>query len=416
MRLVKLSFLNMVSKPLNTLLSVLLLALSVSLVCVGFHLKKQVSGKIDQNLKNIDMVVGAKGSPLQLVLSSVLHIDAPTGNIDYAEAKKINKNPLVAKTVPISYGDSYKGFRIVGTTPDFLKLYGGSLKAGTLFEEPLQVVLGSTISKKLDLQVNDTFVSAHGLTENTLEVHDTHKLIVVGILAETQSVLDNLIVTPLETIWQVHDHQDNHDDHSQNESHDQSDTTDKTNEELHPKEITALLVQFRNPLAQLQLPRQINTNTAMQAALPKYELEKLINFTGIGAEMVDWIAAAILIISIFSIFISLYRMVRERRYELALMRVYGAQKLQLFGIVLIEGVLLAILGFAFGLLLARLGLYFFSEGLQQRLKFDIGTFGNILAEEGYLFIGITALVLVATFLATIPLLKMNVSKILTDEG
>lgn len=413
MRLVKLSFLNMVSKPLNTMLSVLLLALSVSLICASFHLKKQVSGKIEQNLKNIDMVVGAKGSPLQLVLSSVLHIDVPTGNIAFSEAKKMDRNPLVDKTVPISYGDSYKGFRIVGTTPDFLSLYGGTLKGGSIFEEPFQVVLGSQIAEKLHFKINDTFVSSHGLTENTLEFHDTHKLIVVGILVETQSVLDNLIVTPLETVWQVHDH---HDEHSQNQTHDQSDTADTTNIELHPQEITALLVQFRNPLAQLQLPRQINKNTAMQAALPKYELEKLLNFTGIGAAMVDWIAGAILIISILSIFISLYRIVRARRYELALMRVYGAQKFQLFGIVLLEGLLLAFCGFVSGLMLARVALYAFSEGLQQRLKFDIGNFGNFLAEEAYLFLAIVGLVLLATFLATIPLLRMNVSKILTDEA
>lgn len=416
MKLIQISFKNMVSRPLNAMLSILLLALSVSLICVAFQLQKAFSQEIGKNTKGIDMVVGAKGSPLQLILASVLHIDSPTGNIDFAEAKKIAKNPLVKNVVPISYGDNYKGYRIIGSTTDFAKIYKGILAEGRDFQKPFEVVLGAGAAKTLNLKLDDTFVSAHGLVKNSLEVHKEHKLVVVGILAETRSVLDNLIVTPLETVWELHGHHhDGEHDKINTDREEHGAATQKTEGSDHPKEITALLVKFRNPLAQLRLPRQINATTNMQAALTGYELERLFNFTGIGVQVIGWIAVAILIISVFSIFIGLYRIVRDRRYELALMRVYGASRVQLLCIVLYEGFLLSILGYALGWLLSKMGLYIFKGVLDDRFKFDLVPL-DFQPEELYLLLALCFLVILATLMATLPLFKLNVSKILTDES
>ena len=117
MRLFYLAYRNLISKPLNLLLSLLLLSLSMSLVTFVLQLSDQMGGQLQKNIDPFDMVVGAKGSPLQLVLSSVLHVDAPTGNIKLQDTKQLFNHPFVEYAVPVSYGDNYRGYRILGDIP-----------------------------------------------------------------------------------------------------------------------------------------------------------------------------------------------------------------------------------------------------------------------------------------------------------
>jgi len=130
MNIWSISIKNIKSKPLYTFLSVFILSLSIALLLGIQQLEKSFKNQIENNLGNIDLVIGAKGSPLQLVLASVLHLDNPTGNISYTAAQKIGKNPMVNLAVPISYGDNYKGFRIVGTTDEYTSLYRAEFEKG----------------------------------------------------------------------------------------------------------------------------------------------------------------------------------------------------------------------------------------------------------------------------------------------
>lgn len=343
----KISLRNLLHKPLYAFLAVFSLAISIGLLIGIQQLDASVKNQFENGLGSIDMVVGAKGSPLQLVLSSVLHIDNPTGNIDYAEAKRIEKNPLVKKAVPISYGDNLKGYRIVGSTQDFKTFYGAEILEGKEATTSMEAVLGSEVAEKLGLKLGDTFLSSHGLTENTIEEHD-QEFEVVGIYKPTYKVIDRLIVTPLSSIWDVHahhgkeheDHSDhgheeeneNHHDHDHDshhhETHDHSghdhsehdheeDGHEDHEHEKGAKEVTSLLVSFRNPMGYITISRSINEDTDMQAAMPKFELDRLFNFTGIGVKVVSWIAYIILLISCLTIFIGLYKMVRERAFDLA---------------------------------------------------------------------------------------------------
>jgi putative ABC transport system permease protein len=143
--MLKIIYRNLVHKPLNALLSLALLMLSVAIISLLLVAGDQVSKKLDKDLEGIDMVVGAKGSPLQLVLSAVYHVDAPTGNISKKEADKMARNPMVESAIPLAYGDSYKGYRILGTTPAYLDMYGGKLSTGKIFANPLEVVAGSAV-------------------------------------------------------------------------------------------------------------------------------------------------------------------------------------------------------------------------------------------------------------------------------
>jgi putative ABC transport system permease protein len=205
MNIWSISIQNIKSKPLYTFLSVFIASLSIALLLGTQQLKRSFENQIENNLGNIDVVVGAKGSPLQLVLASVLHLDNSTGNISYKEALKMSKNPLIKSAVPISYGDNYKGYRIVGTTQEYIALYDGELKKGHLVENAMEVILGNSVAQKLNLKIGDTLLSAHGLAENSIEDHD-ELLTVVGILKPTKKVIDRLIITNLESIWNVHNH------------------------------------------------------------------------------------------------------------------------------------------------------------------------------------------------------------------
>lgn len=429
MNIWKISIKNFKYKPLYSFLGILILSVSIALLMGIQQLDKAFRKQLENNLGDIDMVVGAKGSPLQLVLASVLHIDNPTGNIPFEEAKSLVKNPMIGKGVPISYGDNYKGYRIVGTTLDFPELYDARLKEGRPAQKPMEVALGSTVAEALGLHIGDSFQSSHGLAEKGGHDHD-EPLTIVGIYRPTHKVMDRLIVTGLETVWEVHQHEDVEDDgehgedgpHHKEADHSELDETGDHHEkdEAHhheeedEQEITSMLVSFRNPMALLTVPRTINENTNMQAALPKFELERLYQFTGIGVKTITWIAYAILIISSITIFISLYRMVRDRAFDLALMRSYGANTLQLVKMVAYEGFIITGTAFVLGVLLSQIGVYFIFEMItdqyKQKMPFELG-FQELLQTAGL----VAFMVLLSIALAIYPIAKMNISKILSHE-
>ena len=152
------------------------------------QLNSLIKTQMDNNLKGIDMVVGAKGSPLQLILSAVYHIDSPTGNISVKDAKKIKNNRMVGSSIDLLYGDNYKGYRIVGTDEKFLDLYNAKIKDGRKWDKPLEVVVGSKIHTKLNINLDDELISSHGLRE-TGEKHADQLFKVVGLLKPSNSVI-----------------------------------------------------------------------------------------------------------------------------------------------------------------------------------------------------------------------------------
>ncbi|MPT35933.1 MAG: permease, partial [Flavobacterium sp.] len=200
----KLAWRNTWFKPLSTTLSIILLTASVAIITVLILLQKQFEEKFSSNADGIDLVLGAQGSPLQLILSSVYQVDAPTGNIDYQEAKKWMTNPFVKTAIPLAFGDNYHGFKIVGTTTDYMEKYAAKVVSGKAFEKDFEVVVGSEVAKKLNLKAGDKFFGSHGDAEEG-EVHEEHAYHIVGVLSETGKVIDNLILSNIQSVWAMHD-------------------------------------------------------------------------------------------------------------------------------------------------------------------------------------------------------------------
>ena len=334
------------SRPLGAALNLLLLSLGLASITFLLLLGHQLERAFERDLAGIDLVVGAKGSPLQLILSGVLHLDVPTGNVPLQAVQALEQNPLVASVIPISLGDSFRGFRIVGTSHAYPAHYQASLAQGSLWQQPMQAVLGASAARALGLQVGSSFVGSHGLGAGG-HTHGDLPYILTGILAPTGSVLDRLILTDTASVWQVHE---------------KATALDADDQKIleQERELTLALVRYRSPLAAMSLPRFINTTTEMQAAAPALEISRLLRMLGVGTEVLQALAGVLLLTAALSVFLALWSAVRERRADLALLRMLGAPPRRVAALLLSEalwlGVLAAVLGVALGQgLLALLG-------------------------------------------------------------
>ena len=439
MNIFKLSIKNIISKPLSSLLSLALLVFGIGIISLLLQLNSLIKTQMDNNLKGIDMVVGAKGSPLQLILSAVYHIDSPTGNISVEDAKKIKNNRMVGSSIDLLYGDNYKGYRIVGTDDEFLDLYDAKIKDGRKWEDPFEVVVGSKIHSKFDLKLDDELMSSHGLRE-TGEAHADQLFKIVGLLEPSNSVIDQLIVTSPESIWDLHaehdhsgeEHDDEHDhehdhehddehDHEHDDEHDHEhdDEHDHEHDDEHDhehddEEITAMLIKFQNPMNIIQFPRQINEETNLQAAVPSYEISRLFKLFGFGIETLTYLAYLIIIVSAFSLFINLFNSMRDRKYEMALIRTLGSSRRQLSFMIIFESLILTTVGFLIGLLVSRLGVMFVSSLMEESLNYNLNSFG-ILNEELWLLILSIFIGLISSIIPALQVYNLNISEVLGDE-
>ncbi|XWW47572.1 ABC transporter permease [Fibrella sp. USSR17] len=424
MNLAKLSWSNLVDKPMSSFLSGLLMTLGIAIISLLLLLNKQLQDQFSRNIRGIDMVIGAKGSPLQLILSSIYQIDSPVGNIPLEEATRLTRNPMIKTAIPLAMGDSYKSFRIVGTNQKYLDHFGATIAQGKAFTNDLEVVIGPRVAAATGLKVGDSFASQHGLDGNG-EAHGDKKYKVAGLLAPSNSVCDQLILTNVSSIWAVHNHDEGHEEAAtgpggataadSDEHHDgDEDHEDEHDHEVGAgPEITSMLVKFRNPMG-MMLKRGIDNNSKLQAALPAIEVNRLFDLLGVGVQTLRGLALAIIIVAGISVFVSLYNSLKERRYEMALMLSMGATRAQLFGMLLLEGLVLALIGFVAGLALSRLGLWLLSQFVEGNYHYSFSDAG-ILPDEWWLLAVAVGIGLVAAALPAIGVYRMNISRTLAEE-
>jgi putative ABC transport system permease protein len=444
MTTLSLAWKNLTARPLSMLLTLVLFALGVGLTSLLLLVNKQLTDKFEKNLACVDVVMGAKGSPLQLILCNMYHVDVPTGNISLKSAKPFlnPRHPLIKKSVPLSLGDSYKTYRIVGTLRDFVGLYNGEIAQGTLWNEPLETTIGATVAAKTGLKIGDSFASNHGLTTEGDE-HDHAKFKVVGIFKPSNTVLDQLILTATQTIWAVHEHAEegNHEAENHDAPKNYEAKTTKEGSSVpkeigisqnsilsskmddraallqadSTKEITAMLLQFKMRNVQtLNFQRNINQNTDMQAATPALEINRLYEMMGVGEQALRALALLIVVVSGLSIFIALFNSLRERRYELALMRVMGAGRGKLFFLIILEGLLLSFMGFCLGIALSHFSMGILGQYMSDAYRYSFS--GKIwLNEEWTLLAGALLIGFLAAILPAFSAYKTDISRTLAQD-
>lgn len=396
---------NLLRNKMTTFLNVVLVSFGIGILSILFLASTQIGNKLENNAKDIDLVVGAKGSPLQLILSSIYHIDFPTGNIPAKDAYALMRNPLVKRAVPLALGDNYQGYRIVGSDTTFIGLYGLKLATGNFWSKDLEVTIGSTVALEAGLKVGDQFFGAHGLS-GSADIHKRHAYIVKGILVPQGNVTDNLILTNIGSVYKMHEQPDEDEANAQHEEN-----APGGKKEINDKELTSILIQYRSPMSIIMFPRLVNQSTGMQAASPAMESARLFSLIGVGLDTLKWFAFLIMAISALSVFISLYNSMKEKKYDLAIMRCLGASKTKLFFLVILEGLMITTLGTILGLLIGHLSLELigaYQESSQARLTGIYFT-----PEECYLLLSGVGIGIVASIIPALQVYRVDVSETLT---
>lgn len=408
MNIVKLAIRQLVSRPLQTGLNILLLSLGLATIVLLMLFSDQMQDRLLNTAKGIDLVVGAKGSPLQLILSTVYHADVPPGNIPQREANKIAKHPLVAKAIPLALGDNLLGHRIVGTSVDYAAIYGGKLASGRFWSVSMEAVLGANVARQAKLKVGEEFASSHGLTSGG-HAHDDNLFQVVGILQPSGTILDDLVLTDLQSVWDTHEGES-----STNPLLNNNPLVAKTDDEDgKARDITALLIQYKSPLAVLAMPRQINANTNLQAASPALESARLLQIVGFALDAFRTFAIILIASAALSVFVALYTALQARRFDLAVMRMLGSSRLRIFGSVLLEGLLLAIASAAIGLLLGH-GVLEWAG--QSQLTTSLPLTGHWwVAEEGWLIVLALGVGLFAALIPALQAYRVDIADVLSER-
>lgn len=449
MDLLKLSLASLRKRRLNSLLNVLLLSLGIATIVVLLLVSTQLEDNLYKNAEGVDAVVGASGSPVQLILSAVFHMDAPTGNIGLDEAVRVIRHPMVEKAIPLALGDNVGGFRIVGTTTEYPSRYGAELAEGTFWDHEFELVAGSEAARVLNVQVGDTLYSAHGLADAG-HVHADHGLKVVGILGATGSVVDQLFLSGVETMWGIHsydegdgmdrgedhdDDQDHDEDQDHDHGHDNGNSEDQDHNHNHhhghdhtrgrpvtdtsylsetnlDQQITSLLIEYRNPLAAAQFPRFIMDQTTLQAAAPAIEITRLLSLLGIGLDAIRIFAFILIFASLLGIFIALLNSMKDRKYDLAILRTLGAPRWKLFTLLTLEGFILTFSGTILGMIIGHSSVLILSETVAQAQQFQVDAF-RFLPAEIQLFGLALVTGLIASLIPAVQAYQTDIAKTLT---
>jgi putative ABC transport system permease protein len=414
MNLFKLSASYIRQRKLSTILNVLILALGIATVVVLLILSTQVRDNLSNNSRGIDLVVGAKGSPMQLILAAVYHIDAPSGNIPLDEAERVMSDRAVETAIPMALGDSYKGFRIVGTTSDYPGHYEADVSKGWLWTSEQEATIGFRVAQETGLSVGDTFESSHGLTAASGEDHDEAPIRIVGVFAETGTVVDQLILTSIETIWHVHGIEHGHDtQHGNGSEHGEEQESSAPSPQGPAPEYTAILISYSSPMAAAVFPRWVNTETSLQAAAPAYETSRLFNMLGVGFDALRVFGVVLILAALLAVFVALVNALKERRYDLAMMRTLGASRFRLMSHVLLEGQLLAGMGVVLGLILGHSAAAFMASAVQESRGMALDGLAFV-SGEGWIILLAMGAGLIASLIPAFQAYRTDISSTLAE--
>ncbi len=363
------------NRRLTSALVVLAIALSVTLLLGVERLRTQARASFANTLSGADLIVGARGGPINLLLYSVFRIGDPTNNVNWTSYQTLAAHPQVAWTVPLSLGDSHRGFRVLGTSRAYFEhyRYGRNqplrIAAGREFEDVFDAVLGAEVADRLDYRLDQSIVIAHGAGEVSFALHDDKPFRVAGILARTGTPVDQTVHVSLEGIEAIHaDWRGGAPVPGMRLSAEQVRQLDLT-----PKTITAFLVGLKSRTAIFRLQREINEFAAepLLAILPGLTLQQLWDLLGLAENALLVVSGLVVLVGLTVMLAALLTGLNERRREMAILRAVGARPGQIFALVLGESVALALAGAVLGVLLLQGALLLAGPLLEARLGLAI---------------------------------------------
>lgn len=388
------------NRKFTVCLTIISIGLSVALLLGVERIRTESRNSFTNTISGTDLVVGARSGPIQLLLYSVFRIGYATNNISWESYQDIAALPSVSWTVPISLGDSHKGYRVMGTTGDYFNhfRFGNKQKLqldkGAPFKDLYQAVLGAEVARKLGYSLSDSIVLSHGAGEVSFVKHEDKPFSVVGILAPTGTPVDQTIHVNLESIEAIHI------DWKQGAPMAGVRISPEHARRLNltPKVITAFLVKLQSPIATFKVQRAINqyNEEPLTAILPGVALQQLWQLVGVAEKALMAVSAFVVIVGLFGMLTTLMTSLNERRREMAILRSVGARPAHVFSLIIGEAILVTALGICVGVIL----LYSLLAIAQPLLITHFGLYINISFFTSYELL-LLAIVLLAGIMAGI---------------
>lgn len=363
---------NLRQRPLQSLLCAFVIAGSAAMIVLVLLLGNSVQQGLVKAAEPFDLIVGAKGSPNQLVLNTVFLQDVPIGNMDYDLVKELAADPAVEEAIPLGFGDNYRGYRMVGTQtalfahkskpsePTWLRL-----REGRSFTKPMEAVLGAKAAAETELKCGDTFASSHGLVKGADQTAHQELFTVVGILEPLQGPYDGAVFVPLSDLWRMH------------AAH---------GDEAVRASATAILVKPKGYAEAYALYKKFQTRGDAQLIFPSQVVIRLFAMLGEGEKVLRVIGAVVFGMALLTIFATLYWSALSRARERAILRAIGASQRDILELLLGEGAVLVCFGTACGALAGHLFFALLASALAQ--KTALAVMGGFSLEEALLLLTI----------------------------
>lgn len=375
---------SLLNRKGSVLLTIIAISVSLFVLLAVDHLRQQTKQGFASTISGTDLVVGSRTSSINLLLYSIFHIGTPTANLSWGSYQDIKNQPHIAWSIPISLGDSHKGYRVMGTNDDFFlhykygKKHPLSFSAGEKFNSTFDVVLGSEVAQQLNYKINDPIVLSHGLVSTSFSNHDKYPFKIIGILDSTGTPVDKTLYVTLQGIEAIHKN------------------GKEQNENLTPKNITAFMLGLTSRMTTFKVQKNINqyAQEPLTAILPGVALSELWQIMGSVEQVLKLISYLVLLASLLGLSAMLVASINERRQEIRLLRMIGAPAWYIFIIIELEAILIALISSTICLLALSLVLTVFQSTLIA--EFGLRLSANLFSMNNLL---ILALVQLATIIA-----------------
>jgi putative ABC transport system permease protein len=399
--LLRLAFKSLRARALTTTLTIFSIALSVMLLVGVDRLRDAAQAGFSGTLSHTDLIVGARGGDLPLLLSSVFHIGNAANNVSWDTYQHFAHHRAVAWTIPISMGDSFHGYRVVATDDNFYAHYqyrkDRSLRVvqGHTPEGIFDAALGAEAAARLHLHLGEKIILAHGVEAKSILNHDTTPFTVVGILAPTETPVDRAVYITLLGDEAMHFGWSGGTPPAIGEPAPVFDPA-----KLKVDEITCFLLGTKSRISTLYLQREIDTYKPepLTAIIPAYTLQQLWSLLDYADTALSLVSAAVLVVGLLAMLIALYTALNERRREIAILRAVGLHAPQIFSLFLLESVLIASVGTATGIISVYLLLYLLRSTIENHFGLPVALVGLSTRVEIYAVVTVLA----GALLGTIP--------------
>lgn len=446
MSIFKIVIKNLTQRKLSSFLTVLSVLLGTALIISIVTIREETQRAFDQSATGYELIVGPKGSAIQLTLSTVFHIGFPINNMPFKTYELLKNDKRVKLAIPYILGDNYKNHRIIGTTREiftefeYIKGKKYELSEGKIFENEFEAVIGRDVAEKTGLKTGDEFIGSHGIESfEFAEEHSDHNFKVTGVMKKTYTPNDKVIFTSIESVWDIHhytpeenkktpesktkethnhNHNHNHDHNHSNLEKKDTNKTETLQSHSHNeipddrKTVSAVLINLKSPIFFDLLRRQINDNKFeginAQAIIPVMEIKQLFDIIGNINSILLFISYLVVIVAVISILVSIYNTINERKNEIAIMRSLGASKSNIFSIIILEGMIISFIGSVFGFICGHLIVYFLSPLISEKTGVYItGLVFNIF--ELYLVSGTIILGILVSIIPAIKAYRTDVA-------